>query len=85
MKIPLLPIHYKPKQLISRILENYGDCVIKVSLKDTVVNVPESAEPCFAVNVRNLIGPFFLETSSPFYGIRCGEYVDNLLGVDHGE
>lgn len=85
MKLPLLPIYYKPKYLISRIRENYGDCVIKYSLKGVVVNLPEDKEPCFAVNIQNFFGPFFRETSSPFFGIRDGEYIESTEGISRGE
>lgn len=85
MKLPMLPIHYKPKYLISRIRENYGDSVLKTSLRGIVVNVPEGVEPCFAVNICKLYGPFFRETGDTFYGIRNGEYIEPTKGICHGK
>lgn len=85
MKLPMIPIHYKPDYLVSKIDENYGDCVLVASLKDVVSNVPKNVEPCFAVNIRKLLGSFFIETGRPFYGIRDGEYIKSTRGYYYGE
>jgi hypothetical protein len=74
MKIPFTSIHYKPKYLVSHIIENYGDSV-PVDLSQ----VSDGAIGLFR-NIIQVRGPFFKETGERFQGMVIGENIEKTVG-----
>jgi len=80
MKIPFIPIHYKPDYIVSHVDKHFGDS-ISISLNtDETMNWHEGGVTGKFRNLSPLFGDFFKETGKQFRGIILGENIVTTEG-----